>query len=197
MPCDVPAHAFAHMPEVQVVHVADRYILMLSAGQVVGRSAATQALYGWGWADEGHDDLGDTIYRAGMQPRFHGITIYRRTDGVMVAASNAAQRRKLMTYADRVETAQEYYTNADEVHNGETWHCSRLRSTTQVRLVPSTRAQAAAPTRSSTYGPAPRDRQQRLERAEQALLTMTDAVASLHREVSHLQHFLTELRQAD
>ena len=200
MPCDVPAHAFDHIPEVQAVHLADRYILMLSAGQVVGRSAATQALYGWGWADESHDDLGDAIYQAGMQSRFHGITIYRRTDGVMVAASNAG--RKLMTDADRVETGQVYYDNQDEVHNGETWHCSRLRSTTQVRLVPSTRAQASAPTRSSTYGPAPRtsqsrDRQQRLERAEQALLTMTDAVASLHREVSHLQHFLTELRQAD
>ena len=113
MPCDVPAHAFDHIPEVQAVHLADRYILVLSAGQVVGRNAATQALYGWGWADESHDDLGEAIYQAGMQSRFHGITIYRRTDGVMVAASNAGQRWKLMTYADRVET---------EVHSGETWH---------------------------------------------------------------------------
>ena len=47
MPCDVPAHAFDHIPEVQAVHLADRYILVLSAGQVVGRNAATQALYGW------------------------------------------------------------------------------------------------------------------------------------------------------
>jgi hypothetical protein len=107
-----------------------------------------------------------------------------------------------MTYADRVETAQVYYDNQDEEHNGETWHCSRLRPALSVRLVPSTRARASAPAHSSTYGPAPRtsqsrDRQQRLERAEQALQTMTDAVASLHREVSHLQQFLSELQQSD
>ena len=200
MPCDVPAHAFDQVPEVQVVHLEDRYILVLSAGQVVGKNASTAALYGWGWADESYDALGDEIYRAGMQHRFRDITIYRRTDGVMGAASNAGQRRKLMTCADRVQYGPVYYDNQDETHHGETWHCSRLRSTMPVRLVPSTRVQALAPAHSSTYGPVPRtsqsrDRQQRLERAEQALLTMTDAVASLNREVSHLQQFLAELRQ--
>ena len=200
MPCSVPPDAFDEVPEVQVVQLEERYILVLSAGQVVGKNASTAALYGWGWAEECYDDLGDEIYRSGLQNRFRGITIYRRTDGVMVAASNAGQRRKLMTCADRIPYGTEYYDNQDETHNGEIWHCSRLRSTMPVRLVPSTRVQALAPAHSSTYGPVPRtsqsrDRQQRLERAERALLTMTDAVASLNREVSHLQQFLAELRQ--
>ena len=202
MPCDVPAHAFDQVPEVQVAHLEDRYILVLSADQHVGRSASTQALPGWGGADEGHDGLGHAIWQAGLQQRFHGITIYRRVDGVMVAAGNAAQRRRLMTHADRVEWAQEYYTNEDEVHNGETCHCSRLRTDVPVRLVPCIQAPPPAPARSSTYGPAPRtsrsrERQERLVRAEQALQAMTDAVASLHREVAHLQQFLTELQQSD
>ena len=58
MPCDVPAHAFDQVPEVQVVYLEDRHILMLSAGQVVGKNASTAALFGWGWADESYDDLG-------------------------------------------------------------------------------------------------------------------------------------------
>ena len=77
-----------------------------------------------------------------------------------------------------------------------------LRPIVPVRLVPSIQAPPPAPARSSVYGPAPRtsrslDRQERLARAEQALQAMTDAVASLHREVAHLQHFLSELQQSD
>ena len=106
MPCDVPARAYTGMPELQVIRLAGRYILVLSADQHVGRSASTQALPGWGWADEGHDGLGHAIWQAGLQQRFHGITIYRRVDGVMVAAGNAAQRRRLMTHADWVEWAR-------------------------------------------------------------------------------------------
>ena len=205
MPCDVPAQAFAGVPALQVIELDARYIVMLSPDPQYqpGKSASGQVFAGWGWADEGHDDLGTEIYHSGQGQRFNDATIMRRVDGVMVAGSNAAIRRRAMFHVDKaVEVSTEYYRNEDELHNGETWHCSRLRPIVPVRLVPSIRAPPPAPTRYSVYGPAPRtsrslDRQERLARAEQALQAMTDAVASLHREVAHLQHFLSELQQSD
>ena len=205
MPCDVPASIFAAKPELQVMQLGARYILMLNPDQQCqpGKSASGTALSGWGWADEAHDGLGDDIFQHGLQPRFKDITIYRRVDGVMVAGSNAAQRRRLMTHVNNAaEVSTEYYTNEDEEFHGETWHWSRLRAVVSVPRVPSTREPLPTSARSSAYGPAPRagrsaDRQERIERAERALQTMSEAVVSLRREVIHLQTFLSELQRSD
>ena len=205
MPCDVPARVFAGVPELQVIQLDARYILMISPDPQYqpGNSASGRVFPGWGWADEGDDGLGEEIYQAGQQQRFNDITIFRRVDGVMVAGSNAAVRRRLMSHVDKAaEVSTEYYLNQDEVFKGETWHCSRLRPAAPVRLVPSIREPPPTPARSSIYGPAPRtgrsiDRQERLARAERALQVMTEAVASLDREVAHLQYFLSELQQSD
>ena len=205
MPCDVSAQAFAGVPELQVIALDTRYIIMLSTDpqHQPGNSASGRVFPGWGWADEADDDLGDEIYHSGNGSRFNDVTIMRRTDGVMVAGCNAAVRRRAMFHVDKaVEPSTEYYRNENEVFKGETWLCSRLRESVQVRLVPSIRAPPPAPARPSAYGPAPRtsrsrDRQERLARAEHALQTMTEAVTTLHREVAHLQQFLRELQQSD
>ena len=77
----------------------------------------------------------------------------RRVDGVMVAGSNAAGRRRAMFHVDKaVEPSTQYYRNENEVYKGETWLCSRLREIVPVRLVPSIRAPPPAPARSPTYG---------------------------------------------
>ena len=177
----MPARVFAGVPELQVIQLDTRYILMLSPDPQYqpGNSASGRALPGWGWADEGYDGLGDEIHQAGQQQRFNGITIFRRVDGVMVAGSNAAIRRRLMTHADKAaEVSTEYYTNQDEEFKGDMWHCSRLRTAVPVHLVPSIREPPPTSARSSTYGPAPRtgrsaDRLERIARAEQALQTLS------------------------
>ena len=90
MPCDIPVSMFAGKPELHIQEFGSQYLLMLWPKHHPSQSAPKQALDGWGWADDQAEGLGVALRRCNVNPEGHEI--WRRADGVMVCASNAATR---------------------------------------------------------------------------------------------------------
>ena len=225
MPCDIPASSFAGKPELRIEEFGTQYLLTLLPKHQPSQSAPKQALDGWGWADDQLEGLGVALRRYNVNPAGHEI--WRRTDGVMVCASNAATRRKLMTFVNQtVEWGTEYYRNEPCHYYGEAepWICSIPAEAPAAH-----RASAAKPCGPSQATPrpltayggpvkrgiavclqpnptarpitpppeGPRKRLQRIETAEAALLSMSEATSRLHQETVTLRGILRDLRRLE
>ena len=86
MPCDVPASAFANVPELRVELLGTQYLLTLLSKHQPSQNAPKQALAGWGWVDDRLEGLAAAMRRHNVNQA--GCNIWRRTDGVMICASS-------------------------------------------------------------------------------------------------------------
>ena len=89
MPCDIPASTFAGKPELCVEEFGTQYLLTLWPKHQPSQSAPKQALTD---GDGRMTRWKALVRRSNVNPAGHEI-------GVMVCASDAATRRKLMTQA--------------------------------------------------------------------------------------------------
>ena len=99
MPCDVHASVFANVPEVSIVPVGTRYFLTLLPNHLPQPDASTHTPSGWGWVDDRLEGLAAAMRRHNVS--LDGYSIWRRTDGVMVCARDAATGSKLMALVNR------------------------------------------------------------------------------------------------
>ena len=221
MPCDVPASAFANTPEISVVPVGSRYLLTLLPNHRPQPNATTHTPTGWGWVDDRLEGLATAI-RTHCAP-LAGSSVWRRTDGVMICARDAAAGSKLMALVNTtvaVDTAY-YCAECRHCHGAEgsrahslpnflmaaqassalppTSHPQAPRPLT-VYSGPHKRSSAALSRPDSLARPVtpppegPRKRRQRLAAADSTLQNMGDAIAQMQQATLTLRDTLQDLR---
>ena len=210
------------MPELSVVLLGTRYLLTLLPKYFPPQDAPEQTPSGWGWVDGRLEGLAAAMRRHNVNQA--GCNIWRRADGVMVCASNAATRRKLMTLVNQTAAVGTAYYRTEQRHfDGapETWIYSLPAKSMTVERVPAAQPGGPSPSaprpltvyggslkrsiavclqpnstaRSITPPPeGPRKRLQRIAAAETALRNMGEAILQLQQETLTLREALQDLR---
>ena len=221
MPCDVPASVFANAPEMRVVPAGSRYFLTLLPNHRPQSNATTHTPPGWGWVDDRLEDLATAI-RTYCGP-LAGYSIWRRTDGVMICARDAAARSKLMAMVNLTVAAgtTHYCSEHRHCHGVEGTRAHSVPNVAMAAQASSAHPPAAGPhvprpltvysglhKRSPAAGPrpnslarsvtpppeGPRKRRQRLAAADSTLRNMGDAIAQLQQATLTLRDTLQDLR---
>ena len=221
MPCDVPASVFAKVPGISIVPVGSRYFLTLLPHHRLQPNAPTCIPSGWGRVDDELEGLATAI-RTHCAP-FVGYSFWRRTDGVMICASDAAAGNQLMALVNRtvaVGTAH-YCSEHRHRHSAEgsraySFPNSLIATQAASAQPPTSNPQVPRPltvysgphkrslaaclrpaslTCSVTPPPeGPRKRRHRLAAADSTLQNMGDAIAQLQQAALTLRDILQDLR---